>query len=250
MGAGRGWATGLLAVAALAVAAPAPAQVPGNAVWANPNNAGAGSHLIGDFQVSDDPQSSGQAPRQIFINVAAGFKPDSRARSETCSEQQAAGFDCPVDSLIGTGFTNATLVDDFGALPGLPLVADVEMFLAPPQQPGDVAGAVLQIKVRSSGQRATTTGRVVRVAAPYGLGLWFDNLEPLTSGAPPGFHVRVDRIWGDNGASRTVEKGDTEIRYDLLTNPQTCPSGGWPYSVRLVYPNGESERDASMDCSS
>jgi hypothetical protein len=239
----RGWATGLLAAAALAVAAPAPAQVPGDAVRAVPNTAGAGSHLIGDFRVADDPQSGGQSPRQIFINVAAGFKTDSRARSETCSEQQAAAFDCPENSKIGAGFATATLIT--GAFAPLPLVADMAMFLAPPQQPGDVAGAVLQATVRNSGQRATTTGRVVKLSSPYAFGLWFENLDPLTSGLPPGF--RVDRIYGDNGASRTVKTK----RYDLITNPQTCPSGGWPYSVRLVYPNGaESVRDASTDCSS
>ncbi len=41
-----------------------------------------------------------------------------------------------------------------------------------------------------------------------------------------------------------------KVRYDLLENPQTCPSGGWRWSVRMVYPNGaESLREDSMPCS-
>ena len=263
----RGRMIGAVVVVCVATAAAAGAQVPGDAIEADPNKAGAGTHLIGDLRVKDDPQSGGQSPRQIFINVAAGFKADSRSRSETCSQERAAGFNCPGNSQVGTGTANAALVSNSGAFSETPLLADVKLFLAPPQQSGDVAGVVLQVKERSTGQQATTTGRVVKIGAPYGVGLRFENLEPLTAGAPDGFHIRVDRVQTDIGASRTVKKKAykyvrrngkkkrvayyKKIRYDLLKNPRTCPSGGWPYSVRLVYPNGaESVREATMECSS
>ncbi|MDQ3935195.1 MAG: hypothetical protein M3340_11270 [Actinomycetota bacterium] len=254
-------------MACVATAAPATAQVPGDAVRAQPSKAGVGSHLLGDLRVSEDPKAGGQSPRQLFVSVAAGFKGDARARSETCSSQRAAGFDCPGNSKIGTGTANATLVHNGGAFAPQPLVADMEIFLAPPQQSGDVGGVVLQVKERSTGQRATVTGRLVKLGAPYGLGLQFENLDPLTAGAPEGFHIRVERVQTDIGASRTVKKKAyryvrrngkkkrvayyKKIRYDLVRNPRTCPSGGWPYAVRLVYPNGaESVREASMECTS
>jgi hypothetical protein len=263
----RRWPACVLAATALGASAPAAAQVPGDAVRADPMTAGAGSHLLTDLRVSDDPKAGGQSPRQAFINVAAGFKYDGRARSETCSQQRAAGFDCPGNSKIGTGTANVTLVDNVGALAPQPLVADVELFLAPPQQAGDPAGVVMQVRERGSGQRATTTGRVVKVGAPYGLGLRFENLDALGAGAPEGFRIRVDRVQTEVGASRTVKKKAyryvrrngkkkrvayyRKVRYHLIRNPRTCSDGGWPYSITLVYPNGaESVREGTMACAS
>jgi hypothetical protein len=259
------WAVCVVVAAGLVAAAPATAQLPDDAFRANPDKAGVGTHLTADLRISEDPQADGQAPRHIFIDLAAGFLSDSRARSERCSLEQAAALECPDSSKIGSGIAHATLIHVSGA--SQPLVADVEAFLAPPQQFGDLSGVVFQIEERTTGQPATIIGRVVRtIDSPYGIGFWAENLDELSADVPPGFSVRVDRLTSTIGASHTVRKKAYKyvrrngkkkrvgyyknIRYDLTTNPRKCPSSGWPWSVRIVYLDGtESVRQSSMACS-
>jgi len=260
--AGPGIAGGLLAISLLA-AAPAAAQVPGDVMRVDPSAASAGSHLLLDIRASEDPTAGGESPEKAFLNIAAGFKLDRLARKETCSAKPAEGFDCPGDSKIGSGVAQATLISDGGVFPPQPLEASIEVFLGPPQQSGDLAAVVVQFTEQSTGQRGTTTGRVVRVGAPYGLGLRLENLASAAA-APDGFHVRVDRIRADVGASlrrkktayryvtrngvRKKVKYYKKVRHDLVRNPRTC-DGAWEYSVRLTYPGGrESVREASMPC--
>ena len=255
----------LLLCVFLLAAAPAAAQVPGDTVRVDPREAGAASHQLLDLRISEDPQANDESPQQAFINVAAGFKFDSLARKETCSAARAAAVDCPGDSKIGTGTTQATLISNGDVFPRQPLDVAIEVFLGPPQRSGDLAAVVVQFVERSTGQRGTTTGRVVRVGAPYGIGLRFENLASAAA-APDGFRVRVDRIRTDvgaflirkkaaykyvtkNGKKRRV-KYIKRVRHDLTRNPKTC-DGSWAYSVRLVYPGGrESVREASMPCTS
>jgi hypothetical protein len=253
----------VLVVSAFAAVVPSAAQVPGDVVRVDPNGAGDASHQILDLRASDDPQARGESPEQAFIDVAAGARFDSLARKETCSPERAKGFDCPGDSKIGSGSAQATLTSNGGIFSPQPVQAAIELFLAPPQQSGDLAAIVVQFVERSTGQRGTTTGRVVRVGAPYGLGLRLENLRSAAE-APEGFRIRVDRIRADMGAflnrkktaykyvrkngKKTRVKYKKKVRHDLLRNPKTC-DGAWEYRVRLVYPGGrESVRDAAMPC--
>jgi hypothetical protein len=253
-----------LALAGL-LAVPAVAQVPGDAVRYDPAVAGKASHLVIDLRFSEDPRSQGRSPQAGSTAFAAGFTFDPRARAERCSEDRAKGFDCPGDSKIGTG---TTLVTASNGVFTQQLTADAQFFLAAPFQSGDVAGVVVHVKERSTGQQATINGRIVKAGAPYGLAVRFDDFESSTQNAPEGFTIRIDRIQADVGAFRhekvtvcckTVRKNGKKrkvkykkkVRRDLIRNPATCPSGGWAYQVRVRYSaTDESVRDGSAACSS
>jgi hypothetical protein len=254
-------ALAIAVVLAAALAAAAGAQAPGDAVRVDPNKAGIASHFLVDVRVSEDPKAAGRSPTAAVIGSSAGFKFDPRARSERCSAERAKGFDCPANSRIGTGTANATLVHNGGVFAPQPLVIDVQAFLAPAQQSGDLAGMVLAFKERSSGQQGTTTGRVVKSG---GVEVRFEDLAGAAQ-APDGFTLRVDRIQLDVGASRTEKvtvccktvrrngkkkkvRYKKKVRRDLIRNPRTC-SGSWPYQVRLRYSaSDESVRDGSVAC--
>jgi hypothetical protein len=241
---------------------PASAQVPGDALRVDPDKAGAASHVLLDVRSSEDPQANGESPQQAFINFAAGAKFDPNARAATCSAAQAKEFNCPADSKIGDGTADATVTTDTGVFVQN-VQADVQIFLGPPQQSGDVGAVVAQFREPQSNQRGTTTGRIVKVAAPYGLGLRFEDLSSAAA-APQGFRVKVNRLRTDVGAFRIVKKKAyktvrrngkkrkvkyyKKVRVDLIRNPKSC-SGSWPYQVRLVYPGGrESVRDGTIGC--
>lgn len=251
-----------LAVAAL-LAAPATAQVPGDPVRVEPAVAGKGSHLIIDLRPSEDPQANGRQPQAAVLLTPAGGKFDPRARSERCSESQAKAFDCPSASQIGTGTAEATATN--GVI-SQDLVADVKLFLAPPQRSGDAGGLVVYFKERSTGEQGFFTGRVIKTGGPFGLEVRFDDLASASSAAPQGFTVRINRLKGEVGASRTEKvkaccktvrrKGKKKkirykkkVRRDLIRNPRSC-DGAWEYQVRLRYSStDESVRDASTPCS-
>ena len=252
----RAFAAATLAFAVLAGAAVA--QVPGDPVRVNPSRAGAASHLIVDVRASEDPAAGGRSPQSAVLSAATGFKFDPRARPERCSAERAKAFDCPTASRIGTGTANATVSNGFFSQP---VTIDVNAFLGPPPQSGDVAGVVLQFRERSTGQRGTTTGRVVKTG---GLEVRFDDLSGAAQ-PPDGFTVRVDRIQLDVGASRTERvtvccktvrrngkkkkvKYKKNVRRDLIRNPRTC-GGSWPYQFRLRYSaSDESVRDGTVAC--
>lgn len=246
---------------ALALAAPAAAQAPGEPLRVDPPVAGKASHLLVDVRTADDPQSGGRTPQSLAMAFAAGAKFDPRARSERCSPERAEGFDCPANSQIGSGV--ATLTASNGPF-SQQLTADLKVFLAPAVRSGDAAGVVLYFKERSTGQQGSATGRVVKTSGTFGIEVRFDDIgsefEP-----PQGVTVRVDRVQADVGAFRyekvkvcckTVRKNGQKrrvrytkkVRRDLLRNPRTC-GGSWPYQVRLRYSaTEESVRDGSVAC--
>jgi hypothetical protein len=259
----RSLATAALACSAL-LAVPATAQVPGDTVKVEPSTAGKGSHLIFDIRSGEDPAANGRAPQQAVIAAAQGFKFDPRARAARCSGDQAKAFNCPGDSKIGSGTANATASN--GVITQ-PVVADVQIFLAPPAKSGDAGGAHVQFKERQSGAQGSIFGRIVKLgsAGQFGLEVRFEDLSTASAAAPEGFTVRVDRLQVDVGASRkekvtvcckTIRKNGKKkkvkykknVRRDLIRNPLTC-NGSWPYQVRLRYsPTDESVRDGSVAC--
>ena len=247
-----------LVPAALAAAGGAGAQAPGDPVRVEPSKAGVASHLLADVRVSEDPQSGGRSPTGVVLSSPAGFKLDPRARAERCSAERAKAVDCPAASRIGTGTANATVSGYFFSGP---VTFQLELFLAPPPQSGDLAGVVLQVREPNSGQKGSATGRVVKTG---GLEVRFDDLSSAGA-APDGFTVRIDRIQLDVGAFRnqkvtvcckTVKKNGKKrkvkykknVRRDLIRNPRTC-DGAWEYQVRLRYsPSEESVRDGTVAC--
>lgn len=251
-----------LAIGAL-LAVPALAQIPGDPVKVDPSTAGKASHLIIDIRGAEDPKANGRAPQSAVLAATAGFKFDPRARAERCSADKAKAFNCPGASKIGAGTADATVSN--GVI-SQPVTADVEMFLAPAPKSGDLAGVVLQFRERSTGQRGSTTGRVVKAGGTFGLEVRFEDLSTANAAAPEGFTVRLDRLRADVGAARTEKvtvccktvtkngvkrkvKYRKKVRRDLLRNPRTC-DGTWEYQVRLRYSaSDESVRDGSVACS-
>jgi hypothetical protein len=258
-----------LAIAALAVAGllavPATAQIPGDPVRVEPNGAGKASHLLVDVRGSEDPKANGRAPTQFAISATQGFKFDTRARADRCSDSEAKAFNCPGDSRIGSGVANATASN--GVITQA-VTADVSIFLGPPRQSGDAAGVVVQFKERSSGSQGSIFGRIVKLGSsgPFGLEVRFDELGTANEAAPEGFTVRIDRLQAEVGAARTEKvtvccktvrkngvkkkvKYKKKVRRDLIRNPKTC-DGAWEYQVRLRYSaSDESVRDGSTTCS-
>ena len=249
--------------AATAAAIPAAAQIPGNAARVDPATRGKPSHLLIDLRVSEDPKAGGRTPQSAVLATPAGFKLDTRARAERCSAEQAKAFNCPANSRIGTGTADATASNGVFSQA---VVADIEMFLAPPLKSGDIAGVVIRFKERSTGQQGSASGRIVKAAAPFGTEVRFEDLGSATGAAPEGFTVRVDRLRSDVGASRkqkvtvcckTVTRNGVKkkVKYKknvtrhLITNPKTC-DGAWEYQVRLRYSESdESVRDGAISCS-
>jgi hypothetical protein len=252
----------ILALAALA-AVPAAAQIPGDPVKVDPAAAGKASHLIVDVRGSEDPQAKGRAPQAAVLAATQGFKIDTRARAERCSADQAKAFNCPGASKIGSGTADATVSNGTFSQP---IVADIEMFLAPPFVAGDAAGVVVVFKERSSGERGAVNGRIAKTAGAFGVEVRFDDLGSANSAAPQGFTIRLDRLQANVGASRkekitvcckTVKRNGVKkkVKYkknvtrNLITNPRTC-DGAWEYQVRVRYSaSEESVRDGSVACS-
>lgn len=232
----------LLAASALAtaVALPAGAASP-RPVRLVPNSAGAASKLVVDVNGG----GSASAPiRGVHLLIARGFRIDGRAVAGRCTPAQAQRFACPASSRIGSGTASGHATGPL--IPGgsYAFTADVDAYLAPPPQRGDVAGVVVRARERKSGQQGTATGRLVPLAhGRYGLELRFDD---LARGAPqlPGTTVTLDRIALSAGASRRVHR----TRHSLITNPPRCRAGGWPYELDVIFADHMTSRTGSAAC--
>ena len=248
--------------AAFPLAAPAPAQTPQPYVAVVPNVAGKASELRVDLR--PDPAQSSQArnAQEIVLAVARGFRTDPRSRRARCSEAQAREFRCPEDSRIGYGQAEGTASGTLLPAGGQRFTASIDVFLAPPPRRGDVAGVVVQFREPQSGARGQARGRIVRVrSALFGSEVRFEELGGATPQFP-GITVTVERIRVQVGARRTVRRTRTvrrggrrvrvvrRVRYSLITNPPTCRAGGWPYEVRIRYPDRQDTRAGSLECSS
>jgi hypothetical protein len=246
---------GLVATAAtLAPAAAHAQQAP--TITLDPNQAGKASRLTLD---ASPGEAAGQGVRSIVLSAARGFKVDPRSRAKRCSADQASRFACPRASRIGTGEVKGHATG--AALPGgrYDFTAQVQTFLAPPQQSGDVAGVVLEISEPGTNQRGSVTGRIVRVpSGPFGLELRFEGLDQAIP-AFPGVTITIDRITLSAGARRTVvrkrrvRRGGRRVTvrrrvtYNLIRNPGTC-SGSWPFQLKLGYADREDVTDGSTPC--
>lgn len=241
------------ACCALLAAGTAGAQsAPQGSVAVIPNVAGKPSRLAVDASPGD-AGSSGEQARSAAVLIARGFRIDPRSRARRCSRDQAERFECPAASRIGRGQADGTA--SLGPAASQSFSADIDLFLAPAQRRGDIAGVVVQVREPQSGFRATGTGRLIRLASGrYGSELRFDQLAGGQQ-LPPGVTVTVQRIRLSVSASRTVRKvvrrrhrrRVRRVRYHLIRNPRTC-SGSWPYEVRVSYASGERAFQGSIAC--
>jgi hypothetical protein len=191
------------------------------------------------------------------VRVASGFKYEPRATKDKCDQEHAKGNNCPGKSKIGDGTSDVTVHANSGIFPDSHLTAALELFTAPPPQPGDVGGVVIHFKEPSTGQQGSFTGRIQKGApAPYGLMVRFDDIDQAFK-PPDSFSVRVDRIQASFEAHRKVKKTvkkhgkkhKRKVRYDLVKNPKQC-SGSWPFEVSQDFGGGPVTTTGSVACRS
>ena len=211
-----GLAATLVGAALSAIAGAAP-SAPSGALRLVPNVAGHGTTL----KVDVDP-SAANAPdanaREVQIEFQHGFRFDSHAVGRRCSPGQAAQDACPAASRIGSGTADGDYT--VGATSGT-FTATIDVYLAAPTHPGDVAGLVVSVHEPQSGFAASATGRVIRHrSGRFG----YENRFELSDGQspPPGVTITVDRV--------RLAVGATRREHSLITNPTTCTGS---YLVRL-----------------
>jgi hypothetical protein len=218
----------LIAVAAtLAYATAAIAVVDPVNLTLEPKGIGEGSVATLDYEAA----KSWSNPRGLVVRVKRGFKVGPKAVETRCRVAEAAQTgSCPSGSRIGGGRADLTVT------PGGRITADVDLYLAPRQSPGDLAGVV--VIANAAGQKRHAVGRVFRLDRDrfrkYGLQATFGDLRKAFK-PPPGFKVHVDHINVHVGTHRTVD-GE---RHDLLRNPSSCGASGWPWQVLLIHPGGD-----------
>jgi hypothetical protein len=202
----------------------------------DPNEAGKGSVTT----IDATPPNGSKNPSSVALKVVKGVKFDGRAAAKRCTDAQAKQNSCPAGSRIGGGTIDVT------ATPGGPVTVNVGLFLGPKRQSGDLAGLVGIATVKTTGQKGHAFGRVLRIdEGKLGLESRFAGLDKALK-PPAGFKVHVDHLRLHFGKHRQVNGN----RVDLIRNPSTCGSKGWPYAAIVTYPDGTGKTfHGSVDCS-
>ncbi|MCW3063542.1 MAG: hypothetical protein JWN32_714 [Solirubrobacterales bacterium] len=268
----------LLALA-LGLAPPAAAQV---TAQLNPNTAGAGAHLILDAKGTDAGLRPQTIPSGLAIGFDRGFTFDPNAVAGVCSDEAAAKFTCPANSIVATG--SIDLLGEgfaFGAH-GTAFTAQLTFYRATPRQPGDPMGVVFYFREPTSNFQGASIGRLRPASDPVlGEELRFDKL-PIPA-LPNGLHFTLREVKLDFGAGastppvrvarkkrgtrRTRVRGDSFTRTSarfvpgagfataptfpasaaLLNNPATC-AGTWRVRFEVDYGDGPQTHDAVAPC--
>src|SRR4051794_3226502 len=229
----------VLVVALVSAAVGALAQSPGLELSLHPNVSGRPATL----EIDADGQSSqidNRVPKSAVLSVQRGFKLDPRARSARCSKQQAENFNCPAASRIGGG--EAVVTASGAIVPGgaQDFTAKIDLFLAPPAKPHDLAGVVVYVHEPTTGTQGSSTGRLVRRGSgPYGYELRFDQLAGGGS-PPPGVTIRLKPLELRVGARRAVSRAGHRVVFSLITNPPIC-HGAWRGHGKIAFTDGSSE---------
>jgi hypothetical protein len=214
----------------------------------------AGRHSTVDLLAQGPfPGVSGGAT-SVVVDAARGFKADPRAVSALCTAAQASARACPAASQIGHGDIKTHVTTSIGAGSGDYDIATTS-YLAPKQQPGDIAGVVLLATTQTAAgpQSFDTTGRLLKPASgPYGVELRFDNLPAVASPIPGvTLTVTVNSIELFAGASRRVTTGTGKHRktttHSLFSNPPTC-RGSWTGEFTAVFATGTLTRRLTTAC--
>jgi hypothetical protein len=220
------------AILALMLAAAAPAGAehfkPGS-LRLTPNTTGSASALAVDAGFDQKPGAQLQA---YNVDIARGFRFDTRAVTGRCTAQQAHSSSCPAASRIGTGTGKVTIA-------GSSSTFLLDFYLMKPQRHGDIAGLVLDVHQQGSTAGFSLVGRLVRlVRGPFGLELRFaDTADEL----PPGLTVQLNHVHARIGAHRGG--------HSLLTNPRSCGPRGWPFRLVVKYSTGTEDYSGPASCS-
>ena len=209
---------------------------------ATPNQAGKGTKLHTELDASQPPVS-GRIPKETVLSIQSGYRFDGRAVAKRCTAGQADQDKCPAKSAVGTATINAT----YNAFP---VSVPVRLYLAAPQQTGDVAGFFAVAKILDSTYAAP--GRLVRTTeAPFGLSVILPT--PGGDGVSMVQGIQFQSFESDIGATRTITKGKKKhkrkVTYSLVTNPPTCDMGSWASRVVFTFGDGSTAAlDAPIAC--
>jgi hypothetical protein len=170
--------------------------------------AGTGTRVSVEVDGSRLALPAGASPSGFALLVQQGFRADTSAVARRCAPEEAERFACPAASKVAAGTATAA-VTFFGIT--REVVVDIEGYLAPAVRPGDIAGIAVSAEAKDLDQRFTTTGRLVRAAAPDGLALRFDD---LAGGAqvPAGVSIALRSVSLTAGVARTVTVRRTVTR--------------------------------------
>lgn len=247
-------------VIALALAGPAHAQQPTSAATLTPNTPAVGSIL--HFALTGPPATpAGAIPDSLEIDLQRGFTLDPLAVAVRCDASHVTTGDCPAASRIGSGHAvvhaSGLIVEDF------PVTIDV--FLADPVAPTDLASVVL---------RVTVAGKVRGVRARlFALPSGAFGYELLTTGFAsfvptfPGVAFALTSLTLDLGAHRTItttvvkrkrvtrkgkrvtvrRKVTRRVRHDLVRNPPAC-AGGWAARATTTVGGVPSPQAITIPC--
>jgi hypothetical protein len=225
-----------------------------------PNTPGAGARVHVDVS-GTAPELAGSLPESIALGVQRGFALDVRAVAASCTGPALTSGACPAGSRIGSG---QALVHTTGLL-NQDIPATLDVFLADPVQPGDVASAVVVISGAGL-SRAVRTRLLAPATGPIGYEL---RLEGIADAVPaiPGVTLALRSLSLDIGARRRVTKTSTKrvrvtrngrrvtvrrkvkrrVTYDLLRNPKTC-SGTWAVRLTVRVAGADRVRDIGVPC--
>jgi hypothetical protein len=196
-------------------------------------------------------------PSSVAVLLQPGFTASARSLPVLCTAQQSQSNGCPSTTQIGTGSVGATFL-------GESLTVPINLFLAAPVEPGDIAAVILSGTL--DGINLTISGRLF-VPAQGGLELLLSSfpsepvtLDSLTLSGQASQTVtttvikRVTKtITTGKGKHKHKKKIKKKVKktiktvYSLITNPSTC-TGAWTGTATLTYSSGTYALPFSVAC--
>jgi hypothetical protein len=225
-------------VLALALSGMAAAVATAAQVKVDPAEPGEGSSVTLVARGSTSPTSD--ALLGVSVRLVRGFRANPAAVAERCSAAQAAQtHSCPRDSRIGGGEVELTLAT------GAQMTSDLDLYLAPRQQPRELAGIV--VLADTKGRKGHALGRIIRLDPDtwrrYGLQVTLDHLRgALRTGKA---HARITRVSVHIGHNR---RAGGRLRH-LIRSPGSCGTDGWPWQFQAIGTSGIGSAYGSIRCS-
>ncbi|MGI8801258.1 MAG: hypothetical protein ACR2KV_03665 [Solirubrobacteraceae bacterium] len=250
---------------------------PAGTLTAQPDKAGAASHLLVDAK-GTGAGFGGAFPQGVTLALFKGFTLDLAAAGR-CSDSAAGAGSCPANTQIAGG-----MVSGSASLAGLfatAVTAPVNVYLANASS-GSLADVIVEVNVQ--GTTETARGHLVAVSDPtFGYEFRFDPLPPVMApvgttitlaeftldvgssatgpGTTPVAHGRCAHGRAKNGHCKKKKKkkaatrrsatiaATTTVTHNLITNPTTC-GGSWPTQLRVRFADHTQTLDAAIPCSS
>jgi hypothetical protein len=225
-------------VTTLTFAAAATAAGPTVVATVTPDKAGAVSKLTA---TATGPFTSDSGlPTSATFKLQKGFNSSATVRKVLCTSSEAQTAGCPAASQIGTGTAVATGTS--AVLGSVQDTISLKLFLAAPQQAGDISSVVVEATDSVLKQSFTAVGRVLKSGGQLEL-----LLTNLPSVSLPGVTITLDSLSLSAFAKRTVVKKlrrpDRKPKIKrtvlgLIVNPKRCTAGHWTGSYDISFQSG------------